>query len=81
MYTFEKIRQQLTNDHEHPGSEVLSRLMDALEQEEDFPIHELYDLSYSRFQVALDLLREWRLVRYYHPTMTQTDAPPKLSAP
>ncbi|WP_293750701.1 hypothetical protein [Limnohabitans sp. Rim8] len=31
----------------------------------DFPLHELYKLNASDFQLAMEILQEWRLDRYY----------------
>jgi hypothetical protein len=64
MYIFEKIRQQIADNRKDADNEALARLMNALERDEDFPIQELYDLNYSKFRIALDLLLEWRLLRH-----------------
>jgi hypothetical protein len=37
----------------------------ALESEEPFKLSELYQLDYDDFGLALELLNEWRLDRYY----------------
>jgi hypothetical protein len=74
MYIFEKIRQEIADSRKDAGDEVLTRLMNALEQDEDFPIQELYDLNYSRFKIALNLLQEWRLLRHCRPTVKDQDA-------
>jgi hypothetical protein len=41
------------------------RLVDALGTEEEFPLSDLYRLDYDSFEAALELLRDWRLDRYY----------------
>jgi hypothetical protein len=74
MYIFEKIRQEIADNQKDAGDEVLTRLMNALEQDEDFPIQELYGLSYSRFKIALDLLQEWRLLRHCRPPVQDEGA-------
>lgn len=44
---------------------MLSALVVALESETPFPLHELYQTRYDDFELALDVLKEWRLDRYY----------------
>lgn len=53
---------------QHPGSEtasILSALLLALESDELYSIADLYQLDYDDFGLALALLAEWRLDRYY----------------
>lgn len=52
----------------NPGSmsaQMLSRLVLALASEADFPVSDLYKLDYDHFNLALKVLEEWRLDRYY----------------
>jgi ATP-dependent protease HslVU (ClpYQ) peptidase subunit len=44
---------------------TLARLVLALETEQAFALSDLYQLDYDAFQLALDLLKDWRLDRYY----------------
>jgi hypothetical protein len=37
----------------------------ALAEEKEFPLADLYRLNYEQFALAVDLLRDWRLDRYY----------------
>jgi hypothetical protein len=48
-----------------PSAQTLAKLVLALESELDFPISDLYTLDYDRFHLALQILREWRIDRYY----------------
>ena len=48
-----------------PSAQFLSRLVLALESEADFPISQIYQLNFDHFNLALEVLREWRLDRYY----------------
>jgi len=47
-----------------PGT-TLARLVRALESDESFEIVDLYDLDLNHFTLAIDILKEWRLDRYY----------------
>jgi hypothetical protein len=44
---------------------TLSALVLALESEAPFELGRLYALKLERFELALDILKEWRLDRYY----------------
>jgi hypothetical protein len=80
MYIFEKTRQQIADHRKDADDEALARLMNALERDEDFPIQELYDMNYSKFRIALDLLQEWRLLRHCRPSASQAGMGGSLSA-
>jgi hypothetical protein len=51
----------------HPESDAartLAQLVLTLESTEPFPLEKLYALDLDRFDLALDILKEWRLDRY-----------------
>lgn len=53
---------------DHVGSakaKTLSALVLALENEDPFDVSSLYQLDFDAFELALSLLKEWRLDRYY----------------
>lgn len=47
------------------SSEIFSRLTESLIKEKDFSLKDLYELDNVNFQLAIDILKEWRLDRYY----------------
>jgi hypothetical protein len=65
MRVIQKIRQVIAQEPQHPTAQVFSRLISGLEDELDFPLNELYKLNTSDFQLAMEILQEWRLDRYY----------------
>ena len=65
MKAIKKIRRQIIEHPDARESRTLVRLVLALESEQEFRLQELYDLDHSLFRIALDLLDEWRLDRYY----------------
>ena len=65
MRAFEAIRARIEKDSSRESSRILMRLIDALGTEEEFSLADLYRLDYDSFEAALDLLRDWRLDRYY----------------
>lgn len=46
------------------GEEILRGLCTALENQEPFEIHRIYELDKKPFEMALDLLEEWRFDRH-----------------
>ena len=65
MRAIKEARKFIEQDPGNPSAQTLSRLVLALESEADFPISDLYKLDFDRFGLALKILDEWRLDRYY----------------
>ncbi|MDN4591724.1 hypothetical protein DBA29_24880 [Xenophilus aerolatus] len=65
MNAIKEARRFIERQPDHPTARVLSRLVLALESSHSFELVTLYELDYDGFQLALDILREWRLDRYY----------------
>ncbi|MDP2417901.1 MAG: hypothetical protein U1D25_04390 [Hydrogenophaga sp.] len=65
MRALKKTRKLIEHNPEKPEAKILSALVVALESEEPFKLSELYQLDYNDFGLALELLSEWRLDRYY----------------
>lgn len=66
MYIVEKIWKESAIEQNTASERILSRLMECLERQKEFPLHELYELSYAQFQLALELMWAWRLGRHCH---------------
>lgn len=65
MNAIKTARQFIENQPEHADAAALSALVLALESEMEFPLRRLYDLQLENFELALEILGEWRLDRYY----------------
>ena len=65
MNAIKAIRKHLEKNPDAPSSKALARLVAALAEERSFSLAELYTMDYQTFEMALDLLRDWRLDRYY----------------
>lgn len=65
MNAIKSIRKHLEKNPEAPSSKALARLVAALAEEKSFSLAELYAMDYDTFEMALELLRDWRLDRYY----------------
>ena len=65
MNAIKAIRKHLEKNPEAPSSKALARLVAALAEEKSYSLAELYAMDYDAFEMALELLRDWRLDRYY----------------
>ena len=65
MNAIKSARRLITQDPTTPTAKTLSKLVLALESESDFDISSLYALDIESFQLAISILKGWRLERYY----------------
>jgi len=65
MRAVKKARKFIESHPAHDTSEVLSRLVLSLESESPFQLSDLYKLGYEDFELAMAVIAEWRLDRYY----------------
>ena len=74
MLAIKKARKLIEKSPESTTARTLSNLIIALETEQDFSLKTLYQLSLDDFDLAMDVLREWRLDRYYMSKVRLMDA-------
>lgn len=65
MQIIKEVRKFVERDPTSSSAQILARLVLALESESDFALSEIYRLDYDRFQMALKVLEEWRIDRYF----------------
>lgn len=65
MRAVKKARKLIEANPTNSTAETLSRLVLALESEAPFQLADLYKLGYADFELALAVIAEWRLDRYY----------------
>jgi hypothetical protein len=65
MNAIKEVRRYLLRHPDTASSKTLARLTSALAEEELFPLGELYALEQEAFDLAIELMRDWRLDRYY----------------
>ncbi|MCY7306124.1 MAG: hypothetical protein LH632_08240 [Rhodoferax sp.] len=65
MRAIKEARKLIEQNPADPSARIFARLVLALESEVDFPISDIYQLDYDRFGLAIAVLTEWRLDRYY----------------
>lgn len=65
MNAIKAARHRVYKDPDSPASRLLSRLALALANGTPIHIAELYDLDLQAFEIAMGMIGEWRLDRYY----------------
>lgn len=65
MNAIKNARKLIAADPTSKAAVTLSSLVLALESEGVFDIHRIYDLDHEVFELALEILKEWRIDRYY----------------
>ena len=65
MRAFKKIRRLIETDPLSQEARVLAALVTAMESDTAFSVKDLYTLDEKHFDMAIELLGDWRLDRYY----------------
>jgi hypothetical protein len=65
MHAIKKARKIIEKDPTNAFAKVLSSLILSLESEENFDIRQIYELSNAEFDLAIEILKEWRIDRHY----------------
>jgi len=65
MQAIKKARKIIEKDISKPFAQLLSKLVVALESEENFQLRQLYELNPSEFDLVIEILKEWRIDRHY----------------
>ena len=65
MNALKTARQQIERDPLSASSRSLATMVLALQDETSFELGSLYELDYDTFHLALRILDEWRVDRYY----------------
>ena len=80
MRALKQARKLIEKKPESPAAQALSTLVVALESETPFALQSLYQLDYDDFELALDVLKEWRLDRYYSSKVRLLDLSVQVEA-
>jgi len=65
MFAIQKLEQYLITSASPAAARELTRLMEALDQEKEFQLSKLYEIDLEAFELAVEVLRDWRIDRYY----------------
>ena len=61
MDTLHRVIKKIHADPGHPTARTLRALIKSLDEGEQFDVNQLYQLNYSDFSLAMELLKQWRL--------------------
>ena len=65
MNAIHRARRFIERNPNEQSAVVLSQLVLALESDRSFELASLYELDFDMFDLAVEILKEWRLDRYY----------------
>jgi hypothetical protein len=65
MRAIKKIKRIIEKNPQDKDSQIFSKLITSLAEEVDFSINDLYELDNQNFHLAIEVLQEWRLDRFY----------------
>lgn len=74
MRGIKKARQLIIEDPSGPSAKILSGLILSLETDTAFSIGEIYKLDFDTFKLAISILKDWRIDRYYSSKAKLFDA-------
>ncbi|MEY4140087.1 MAG: hypothetical protein RLZZ371_2269 [Pseudomonadota bacterium] len=74
MLAIKKARKLIENNPEDNAAKIISALVLALESETNISVAQLYALDDKRFELALEILDEWRLDRHYASKLRLLDS-------
>ena len=61
MDILHRVIRKIHADPGHPTSSTLCALIKSLDAGEQFDVNQLYQLNYSDFSLAMELMKQWRL--------------------
>lgn len=65
MYALQQLNNYLQQTASPDTRQHLGEFIDALKAEREFPLTRLFEVDYNAFEMAVEVLREWRIDRYY----------------
>jgi hypothetical protein len=65
MFAIQKLEDYLRSSATPAAARELTRLLEALKQEAEYPLSSLYEIDFEAFELAVEALRDWRIDRYY----------------
>lgn len=64
MKSLSSMRRLINENPSSSHSQFFKELLGSLERGDPISIGKMYDLNYKEFQLALEILKDWRLHRY-----------------
>lgn len=74
MLAIKKARKLIETNPTDPAAQIIAALVLALESDASISVPDLYKLDNKRFELALEILDEWRLDRHYASKLRLLDS-------
>lgn len=81
MNAIDKAQQLLSRQPRHPDAVAIATLIQALQEEGPFDLGTLYGLDLDTFELAMQIMEDWRLQRYYLGHAAAVTGKPRWSGP
>ncbi len=65
MRAINTARKLIKADPLSPSAVVMADLVLALETKANYPLADIYKLNYKDFELAIEIIKDWRIDRYY----------------
>lgn len=65
MRSIKKVKKIIEADPKSELAQTFAKLILSLETEQAFPMQSLYALNTADFDLAIEVLKDWRLDRFY----------------
>ena len=65
MRAIKKNKRIIEQNPKEKATQIFSKLITCLAEESEFSLKELYELNANEFELAIEVLGEWRLDRFY----------------
>lgn len=65
MRSIKKVKKIIEADPKSELAQTFAKLILSLETEQAFPMQTLYALNTDQFELAIEVLKDWRLDRFY----------------
>jgi hypothetical protein len=73
MFAANQIHKKIRLQPESDIAQIFSRLIVSLESDEPLKLQEIYSMPFDDFKLAIEIIRDWRVERYYKSKMKVLD--------
>jgi hypothetical protein len=73
MFAANQIHKKIRLQPESDVAKIFSRLIVSLEGDEPIKLQEIYSMPFDDFKLAIAIIRDWRVERYYKSKMKVLD--------
>ncbi len=80
MRSIKKVKRIIESNPQSALAQTFAKLILSLETEQAFPMQTLYALNSNDFELAIEVLKDWRLDRFYIGKAKVFDASVQASA-